>query len=148
MLTSANFFFVHTDASRDSLGAFLYQEQNGVEKVIAYANRGLCNSKRNYPAHKLKFLCFKWALMDKFHDFLYGKHFEVYTDNNPLTYVLTSAKLDATGHRWLAALGSYDFSLKYKSGTSNGDADGLSRRPQDNIELFSDAVKSMSGIYS
>ena len=37
--------------------------------------------------------------------------FEVRTDNNPLTYVLTSAKLDATGHRWIAALSSYNFSL-------------------------------------
>ena len=93
-------------------------------------------------------MCFKWAVTDKFHDFLYDKHFEVSTDNNPLTYVLTSAKLDATGHRWLAALGSYDFSLKYKSGKSNGDADGLSRRPQDNVELFSDAVKSICQAYT
>ena len=141
-------FIVHIDASRDGLGAVLYQEQNGVERVIAYASRGLRNSERNYPAHKLEFLCLKWAVTDKFHDFLYGKHFEVSTDNNPLTYVLTSAKLDATGHRWLAALGSYDFSLKYKSGKSNGDADGLSRRPQDNIELFSDAVKSICQAYT
>ena len=30
--------------------------------------------------------------------------FDVYTDNNPLTYVLTTAKLDAMGHRWVAGL--------------------------------------------
>ena len=50
------------------------------------------------------------------------------TDTNPLTYVLTTAKLDATGHLWLAELSLYDFSIKYRPGLKNGDADGLSRR--------------------
>uniref|UniRef100_A0A3Q3JNV5 Gypsy retrotransposon integrase-like protein 1 n=1 Tax=Monopterus albus TaxID=43700 RepID=A0A3Q3JNV5_MONAL len=54
----------------------------------------------------------------------------VLTDNNPLTYVLTSAKLDAAGHRWLAALSTFRVSIKYRAGHANGDADGLSRRPQ------------------
>jgi hypothetical protein len=33
-------------------------------------------------------------------DYLYGTQFTVLTDNNPMTYVLTTAKLDATRHRW------------------------------------------------
>ena len=60
--------------------------------------------ERNYPVHKLEFLALKWAITDKFHEYLYGSEFQVFTDNNPLTYVLTTAKLDATGHRWVAAL--------------------------------------------
>ena len=56
-----------------------------------------------------------------------GTTFEVLTDNNPLTYVLTSAKLDATGHRWVAALANFNFTIKYKSGKLNTDADALSR---------------------
>ncbi|KAG8453088.1 hypothetical protein GDO86_004776 [Hymenochirus boettgeri] len=51
------------------------------------------------------------------------------TDNNPLTYILNTAKLDATGHRWLAALSNYQFTLKYKPGPKNIGADALSRRP-------------------
>ena len=35
--------------------------------------------------------------MDRFHEYLYGREFEVYTDNNPLTYILMTVKLDATG---------------------------------------------------
>ncbi|XP_022110670.1 uncharacterized protein LOC110990125 [Acanthaster planci] len=50
--------------------------------------------------------------------------------SNPLTYVMTTAKLDATGHRWLAALANYNFVIKYRPGRHNSDADGLSRRPQ------------------
>jgi hypothetical protein len=120
-------FLLHTDASLDGLGAVLYQEQNGQERVIAYASRSLSKSERNYPVHKLEFLALKWAVTDKFHDYLYGNTFRVKTDNNPLTYVLSSAKLDATGHRWVSALANYNFSTEYKSGKTNIDADALSR---------------------
>ena len=53
----------------------------------------------------------------------------MYTDNNPLTYILTTAKLDATGQRWIAALGTYNFQIYYQSGKSNRNADALSRIP-------------------
>ena len=104
---------LHTDASTDGLGAVLYQDIDGAERVIAYASRSLKPSEKNYPAHKLEFLALKWSVCHKFHENLYGNKFQVLTDNNPLTYVLTSAKLDATGHHWLAELSLYDFSLKY-----------------------------------
>ena len=120
-------FSLHTDASVDGLGAVLYQTQNGIERVIAYASRGLKKSEKNYPAHKLEYLALKWSVCEKFHDYLYGHKFEVHTDNNPLTYLMTTAKLDATGHRWLADLACYDFSIHYRSGKRNVDADALSR---------------------
>ena len=50
-----------------------------------------------------------------------------YTDNNPLMYVLMTAKLDAMGHRWFASLANYNFHLHYQSGKSNVEADTLSR---------------------
>ncbi|PIK60334.1 hypothetical protein BSL78_02703 [Apostichopus japonicus] len=109
------------------LGAALYQIQEGKKRVIAYGSRCLRKGERNYPAHKLEFLALKWAVTEKFKDYLYGREFTVLTDNNPLTYVLSTAKLDATGHRWLAALGAYNFKINYRAGVKNGDADGLSR---------------------
>ena len=105
----------------------LYQYQDNQRRVIAYASRSLSPSERNYPAHKLEFLALKWAITDKFHEYLYGAEFQVFTDNNPLTYILTTAKLDATGHRWVAALSKYTFSISYKPGRNNTDADALSR---------------------
>ena len=44
-----------------------------------------------------------------------------------MTYVLTSAKLDACGQRWVAKLANYNFSIKYRCGVSNTEADALSR---------------------
>ena len=55
-----------------------------------------------------------------------GATFDVYTDNNPLTYILSTVKLDAMGHRWVASLGPYNFALHYKPGKLNCDADALS----------------------
>ncbi|PJE78240.1 hypothetical protein CI610_02833 [invertebrate metagenome] len=61
-------FILHTDASASGLGAILYQVQDGKERVIAYASRGLRASERNYPAHKFEFLALKWTVTDKLHD--------------------------------------------------------------------------------
>lgn len=122
---------LHVDASREGLGGVLYQEHGGSLRPVAYVSRSLTPAEKNYPAHKLEFLALKWAVVDKLREYLYGAQFEVKTDNNPLTYVLTTAKLDATGHRWLAALSEFQFSLKYRPGVGNRDADALSRRPYD-----------------
>ena len=108
------------------MGAVLYQVQDGQKRVIAYASRSLSKRERNYPVHKLEFLTLKWAITDKFHKYLYGSEFQVFTHNNPLTYVLTTAKLDATGYRWVAALSNYTFSITYKPGKGHVDADALS----------------------
>ena len=121
-------FTLHTNSSTDGLGAVLYQKQDGKQRVTAYASRSVSKAESNYPAHKLEFLALKWAVCVKFHEYLYGtKPFEVFTDNNPLTYVLTSAKLDACGQRWVAKLANYNFSIKYRCGVSNTEADALSR---------------------
>ena len=141
-------FELHTDASGSGCGAVLYQIQDGQRRVLSYASRGLSKSERNYPAHKLEFLALKWAITEKFSDYLYGHQFTVYTDNNPLTYVLSTARLDATGHRWLAALASYNFDIKYRPGVNNTDADALSRLPaiqesRDNGHITSESVRAV-----
>ena len=59
-------------------------------------------------------------------------------DNNPLTYIFSSAHLDAAGHRWVASLADYNFSLEYQKGKDNTVADFLSRMenhlPEEEVE--------------
>lgn len=136
-------YVLHTDASTTGLGAALYQEQEGQKRVIAFASRGLTKGESRYPAHKLEFLALKWAVTSKFSDYLYGAEFTVVTDSNPLTYILTSAKLDAISYRWLSSLSTYNFKLQYRAGSQNQDADGLSRRPHG--ELLDDWVSRKEG---
>jgi len=134
-------FELHTGASTKALGAVLYYEQDGVKRVISYASRALAKSERNYSAFKLEFLALKWSITEKFSDYLTGNHFTVYTDNNPLTHVLTSAKLDATGQRWASALGHFSFDVIYRACHRNADADGMSRFPYDRVGSDQDMVK-------
>ncbi|KAI3361547.1 hypothetical protein L3Q82_013695 [Scortum barcoo] len=96
-------FMLHTDASDKGLGAILYQSQGGKLRVIGYGSRTLTPAEKNYRLHsrKLEFLALKWAVCEKFRDYLfYAPHFTIFTDNNPLTYVMRTAKLNAVGFRW------------------------------------------------
>ena len=68
-------------------------------------------------------------MTEHFKEYLTYVPFVVQTDNNLLTYVLMTPNLDATGHRWVGALASYQFELEYQKGTNNGAADALSRVP-------------------
>ena len=125
-------FVLHTDASNEGLGAVLYQHQQGKLRVIAYGSKSLTPAERNYHLHsgKLEFLALKWAICDKFRDYLYyAPEFTVYTDNNPLTYILSTARLNAAGHRWVGELADFNFDIKYRPGKNNIDADTLSRFP-------------------
>ena len=89
ILASAVFtrpFKLHTNTCRSGLGTVLYQtHDDGTDDVIAYTSRSLMKAKSHYPAHKLEFVTHKWAVVEKFHEYLYISFFDVYTDNNPLT---------------------------------------------------------------
>ena len=121
-------FKLHTDACGSGLGAVLYQtHEDGIDAVIACASRSMRKAESHYHAHKLQLLAFKWAVVKKFHEYLYGLTFDVYMDNNPLTYILKTAKLDAANHHWVASLANYNFWLHYWAGKANIDVDALSR---------------------
>ena len=130
-LACANYrkpFKLHTYASERELDAVLYQRQDDfTNHAIVCANCTLSKLEKNYDAHKLEFLALKWSATERFHEYLYDGHFEVYTGNNPLIYILTTAKLDTTGQRWVASLANYNFKIFYKSGKLNVDADALSQ---------------------
>ena len=130
VLAFANFkeeFQLETDASGDGLGAVLSQKQeDGLYHPIAYASRGLKGGETCYHSSKLEFLVLKWAITDQFREYLQYALFKVKTDNNPLTYMMTTPNLDAIGHRWVAALANFNFTIEYLRGSDNKVADALS----------------------
>ena len=139
-------FLLETDASGKGLGAVLSQKQaDGRYHPIAYASRVMNETEQRYHSNKQEFLALKWAVTEQFHEYLlpYGKNrneFVVRTDNNPLTYIFSSANLDAAGQCWVAHLASYNFSLEYQRGKDNTMADFLSQMnehlPEEEVQEY------------
>ena len=96
---------------------------------IAFRSHSLTPAEKNYHSLKLEFLTLKWSMTEHFKEYLVYAPFVVRTDNNPLTYVLTTPNLDTMGHKWVGTLASFEFSLEYQKGTNNGAADTLSQVP-------------------
>ena len=136
-------FILEIDASWQGLGAILSQEQGGVRRVISYASRGLRGPERNpagYSSKKLELLGLKWAVTQQFKDYLAYGPCLVYTDNNPLTYLLTKSKLPAIEQKWAAELANFDIKIIYKPGRKNGNADALSRQEQRPWDITAEEV--------
>ena len=132
-------FKLYTDASKSGLGAILTQlKDDGKERPIAYASRTLSKSEQNYDTHKLEFLALKLSVTDCFHEYLYGGTFNVYMDSNPLTYILTTVKLDAIAQQQVASLRPYNFSLHYNPARQNTVADSLSRIIWENATFYNE----------
>ena len=91
-----------------------------------FGSRTLKPSEQNYHSSKLEFLALKWSVTEHFKEYLAYTPFTVHMDNDPLTYMLTTPNLDATGHRWVEALASYEFTLEYQKGSDNAVTDALS----------------------
>ncbi|KAL7839428.1 hypothetical protein SRHO_G00260860 [Serrasalmus rhombeus] len=75
-------YVLHIDASLKGLGAVLNQVHPEGLRPVAFASRGLTAAEQKYHIHQLEFLVLKWAVVDKFHDYLYSVRFTVMTDNN------------------------------------------------------------------
>ena len=114
VLAFADFYkpLLETDASGDGLCAVLLQKQeDGHYHPVTYASRGLKGGELRYHSSKLEFLALKWAIKEQFQEYLQFQPFRVKTDNNPLTYIMSTPNLDAIGHRWVASLAGFNFTI-------------------------------------
>ena len=100
---------------------------------MAFASRELKRGEPKYHSSKLEFVALKWAVTEQFLEYLQYQPFTIRTDNNPLTYILTTPNLDALGHPWVAALAGYNMKLEYLKGSDNKIADTLSRLPLEKL---------------
>ncbi len=135
------------DASEYGVGTVLsHVYPDNWERPIAYASRTLTASERNYAQLEKEALSLVFGVR-KFHQFLYGRQFTLYTDHKPLTTILGPKKgvppLSAARlQRWALLLASYDYKIEYKNTAAHANADGLSRLPTTTMALGSSAILS------
>jgi hypothetical protein len=123
-------YVVDTDASNDTIGAVIQQEQSGVLRVIAYASRALSVAEKAYCTTRKELLAIVYALKHYRH-FLLGtiEPFELRTDHAALTSLLKSPEPVGQQARWLDLIAEYNFKIVHRAGRLHGNSDALSRRP-------------------
>lgn len=122
------------DASPYGLGALMsHIEPDGREAPVCFASRTLTSTERNYAQIDKEALAVVFAVK-KFHQYLAGRSFVVYTDHKPLLGLLHHSKpmpqiLSPRMLRWSLILGAYQYELCYRPGQRVANADALSRLP-------------------
>jgi hypothetical protein len=124
---------VTADASPTGLGGVISLLIDGVERPVAFASRTLTKAEQNYPQIEKEALAIIFTLK-KYHKYIYGRKFTLYTDHKPLTSIFSPTRkvpsmARARIQRWALILAAYQYDLKFRKCVNNIPADVLSRLP-------------------
>ena len=127
---------LQTDASNVGLGAVLEQDQ----QVIGFASSTLTKAEANNGVIQ-QCIAIVWA-MKQFRHYLLGCTFQLMTDHAPLQW-LGEQKMEGLLCHWALAIQEFNFEIVYRRGTSNGNADALSRRRETDKETLQAAMTTV-----
>jgi len=118
---------LYTDCSDYACGAVLSQKNDeGTDKVLGYFSKTLSSAERNYSVYQKECLAILRAI-EYFKQYLQGTHFTVFTDHFSLASILNWKDPPMRIARWLQIFGEYNFTAKYKRGSTHYQADAMSR---------------------
>nr|CAD1820600.1 unnamed protein product [Ananas comosus var. bracteatus] len=122
-------FILECDASGIGIGGVLMQEG----RPIAFTSKALSEKHRALPTYEKEMMAILHAV-NKWRQYLLGRHFIIYTDHRSLKYLMEQRVSSEMQQKWTAKLLGYDYEIRYKKGVDNSVADALSR--QDEAELI------------
>ena len=122
----ADSFLLQTDASGVGLGAVLSVVRDGEELPVAFYSKKLQPRERRYSASELEGLAVV-AAVHHFQPYLISHPFVVETDHKALVFLGSAQHQNGRLARWAMKLQPYSFSIRYRKGALNQNADVLSR---------------------
>jgi len=138
-LILARFFILHTNWSALGIGAIISQlDEEGIGYVIAYASRSNNKAESNYSSYKGECLDVVWAIVH-FRPYLYGTKFTLYTDHQPIKWLMTNDKLIGKLAYWALIFQEYEFKVIHRPSITHQNADTMSRKLLTTFEQFSEA---------
>ena len=123
-----------TDASAYGVDAVLsHIYPDGIERPIQYASRTLSTTQQKYAQIDKEAYGISFGVK-KFHQYLYGNTFTLYTDHRPLVQIFSPAKglppySAMRMQHYALFLRGFKYTIKYRNTKLHGNADGLSRLP-------------------
>ena len=125
---------LQTDASDLGVSGVLYQYvSNGDHRIISSVNRCLNSAEMNYTTTEKELLAIVYSIT-KLRTYLIGTKFEIITDHKGLTFLNTTAYLNARLICWSLILQQFDFNVSYCKEKDNNIADIFSRNPVGKFE--------------
>jgi hypothetical protein len=121
-------FEVTTNASGVCCGGMLTQHHDGADLPVAYYSKKLPETESHWPTHEKELYAIKLAL-DKWRHYLFGRPFNIFTDNSASKWFMNHPKLSGKMLRWLEFFSQFVFTLHHISGPLSRVADVLSRPP-------------------
>ena len=120
-------FIPQTDASNRGVGAILSQiDDNNEEHPVEFFSRKLLPCEQHYATVEKECLAIKLGV-EAFKLYLLGRSFTILTDYRSLEWLERLKENNSQLTRWSLALQPYSFTVKYRKGVANHNADALSR---------------------
>ena len=141
---------VVSDACSYGLGGVLAHIVDGQEKPISFASFSLNSAQKSYPILHLEALALV-CTVKKFHKYLFGQKFTIYTDHKPLLGIFGKDGKNQVCvtrlQRYIMEMSIYEFDICYRPSCKMGNADFCSRFPLDeSVPKFLDSgeIKSIN----